>query len=73
MSDPDFIQFWDSKAMAPYLWSSNDRIFITYDNEVSIKYKTEYIREKGIGGIMFWEYTQDYYNTLLGAITRGFR
>ncbi len=73
MSDPDFIQFWDSKAMAPYLWSSNDRIFITYDNDVSIKYKTEYIREKGIGGIMVWEYTQDYNNTLLGAITRGFR
>lgn len=73
MSDPDFIKFWDAKAMAPYLWSASDRIFITYDDEVSIKYKTEYIREKGIGGIMVWELTQDYNYALLGAITRGFR
>ena len=73
LSDPDFNKYWDPKAMAPYLWSEKDRIFITYDDETSLKYKTEYIREKGLGGIMFWEYSQDYNNTLLYAITRGFQ
>ncbi len=72
LSDPDFKRYWDDKALAPYLWSNKYGIFITYDDPASIRYKAEYIRNKGIGGIMFWEYSQDYNGSLLNAITQGF-
>ncbi|HCC70486.1 MAG TPA: chitinase, partial [Bacteroidales bacterium] len=61
---------WDEKALAPYLFSTEDSIFITYDDTVSVRLKTEYAIEKGLGGIMFWEQSQDTKekNSLLDAI-----
>lgn len=50
---------WDSIAQASYLsidnpGSENDK-FITYDNEMSARMKMEYVKSKGIGGVIIWE------------------
>jgi len=50
---------WDDVAKVPYLsynpsGNSNDK-FITYDNERSATEKVNYIRTKGIGGLIIWE------------------
>jgi chitinase len=34
-------------------------LFATYDDPKSIKAKSKYIRRKKLGGIMFWQLTQD--------------
>ena len=45
-----FVRFWDPKAQAPYLWNSDRRIFITYEDPESLKLKTRYIRDRGLAG-----------------------
>jgi chitinase len=62
-----YIRFWDEEAKAPYLFNGSD--FISYDDEESIKAKCDYIKEKGLAGIMFWEYSCDPSHTLLLAIS----
>jgi chitinase len=64
-----FVRYWDSIAMAPFLYNDADSIFISYEDTVSVRLKTEYVLEKGLGGIMFWELGSDARNKgLLDAI-----
>jgi chitinase len=50
---------WDPAAQAAYLQidnigSSTDK-FISYDNETTVQKKFDYVRTKGIGGVIIWE------------------
>lgn len=51
--------YWDDIAKAPYSYNAKEKKFATYDDERSIKLKTQYAIDKGLGGIMFWEITND--------------
>jgi chitinase len=51
--------YWDDVAKAPYSYNAAEKRFATYDNERSIELKTRYVMDKGLGGIMFWEITND--------------
>ncbi len=71
-------RYWDDTAKAPYLYvierNSNNEItsrkYITYDDVESIKLKTQYMFDEGLGGIMFWElgYADRQDNDLVKAI-----
>ena len=50
-----FVRYWDTIALAPYLYNVTDSIFISYEDTVSIKLKTKYVIDRGMGGIMFWQ------------------
>ena len=64
-----FVEHWDPVAKAPYLYNATDSLFISYDNPKSVKLKTKYVKENGLGGIMFWQLTDDtQQNGLLDAI-----
>jgi chitinase len=63
-----FTRHWDSEAKAPWLWNSETQTFVTYDDEVSLHHKTHYIRARGLGGVMFWEYSQNLDGELLNAL-----
>jgi chitinase len=62
-------RYWDDQAKAAYL--KNDSSFISYEDEESINYKVNYIKSKGLGGAMFWEYNSDYNGILLNKIWAG--
>lgn len=64
-----YTRYWDNEAKAPYLFDGNT--FITYDDEESIRYKCEYVRNEGLAGIMFWEYKCDTTLRLLNAMSKG--
>ena len=51
--------YWDDIAKAPYSYNATEKKFATYDDERSIELKTKYVINKGLGGIMFWEITND--------------
>lgn len=51
--------FWDDKAKAPYWYNAKNKTFATSDDIKSVKAKTEYVKAKKLGGIMFWELTLD--------------
>jgi len=63
-----FKRYWDDVARAPYLYSHSRRIFISYDDPVSVKLKCNYVLDNKLGGIMFWEYYGDYQNELLSIM-----
>lgn len=68
LSDSNFQQLWDEQAMAPYLWNPTEQIFITYENPRSIKEKAKFVKEKGLKGIMFWQYFGDHEKELLKSM-----
>jgi chitinase len=66
-----FVRYWDEHAQAPYLWNSASRTFISYDDPQSIATKACYVRERHLGGMMFWDLGSDRNDELLNAIARG--
>ena len=63
-----FVALWDDEAKAPYLWNATETQFVTYENSKSLKFKIDYIKEKKMGGVMFWHLNQDS-GTLLNTIS----
>ena len=63
-----FDRRWDAVAKAPFLWNADRRIFITYDDPDSLRLKAAYVRAKGLGGVMFWQYSEDPSGALLDAL-----
>lgn len=57
--DPNFQRFWDEKAQAPFMYNAKDSLMLSYDDTLSVALKTTYAKEKGLGGIMFWELGND--------------
>ena len=68
-----FVRKWDAKAQAPFLWNAQTRAFITYDDPQSIAIKAEYVHKHGLGGVMFWELSQDSGGVLVDAIVKGLK
>ena len=66
-------EYWDADAKAPYLFNAEKKIFITYDNERSVKEKCKYVKRYGLAGAMFWEYNSDKKKYLLKVIADKFK
>jgi chitinase len=62
---------WDGVSQAPFLWNASRRIFISYEDPRSLRLKSRYVRDRHLGGVMFWEYFADRTGTLLGALCEG--
>ncbi len=61
-------EFWDEKAGVPYLISKDRSVFITYENEKSVKLKADYVSQHNLAGIAIWNLTGDYRVTKAGLI-----
>lgn len=66
---PRFVKYFDETAKAPFLFDGDS--FISYDDPRSLSYKAQYVRENGLGGMMYWEHTCDATGTLFDAIYNG--
>jgi len=66
-------QYWDTVAMAPYLFNSETNVFISYDDERSVEEKCNYVKEHHLAGAMFWEYNSDMKEYLLKIIADNFK
>ncbi|HEV8248249.1 MAG TPA: glycosyl hydrolase family 18 protein [Polyangiaceae bacterium] len=53
---------WDDASSTPFAYDSAAKVWITYDDEKSITKKVEFIREKKLGGAMFWSLDTDDYH-----------
>ena len=61
----NWVSLWDQSASAPYLWNPESQVFISYETPGSIGLKVDYIKDYGLGGAMFWEYSNDHEQQLL--------
>ena len=66
-------EYWDAGAKAPYLFNAEKKIFISYDNERSVKEKCKYVKQHSLAGAMFWEYNSDKKKYLLNVIADKFK
>jgi len=66
-----FIRYWDASAHAPYLWNADSTTFISYEDPVSLRYKVDFIKQYGLGGVMFWEYSLDQESALLDTLVEA--
>lgn len=62
-----FTRFWSSEARVPWLHNDSLGVFISYDDAESIGLKAEFVRQRGLGGVMIWEIGGDD-GTLMSAI-----
>ena len=68
-----FVRYWDEKASAPYLFNKEKKVFITYDDEESVKQKCKYVKNNDLAGVMFWEYNSDKKEYLLKTVADKFK
>ncbi len=61
-TEKGFVYYWDDQAKAPYAYNSKEKLFATFDDKRSIQLKTKYVIEHNLGGIMFWELSQDTFD-----------
>lgn len=54
-----FTFYYDAKAQASYAYNPATKTFATFDDKASIEKKTKYALDNNLGGIMFWELSND--------------
>lgn len=64
-----YIRYWDDEAKAPYLFDGSN--FISYEDEDSLECKCDYVKRRGIAGIMYWEHGCDNTHSLLNVLYKG--
>ena len=62
---------WDETAQAPYAYRASDSTYATFDDRRSVAAKARYVKEKRLGGMMFWQLGHDLpKDGLVAAIRR---
>lgn len=51
--------YWDKKVKAPYCYSKKKGWFATFDDTRSVRAKAAYVKKMKLGGIMFWQLSED--------------
>ncbi|MCG6318333.1 chitinase C-terminal domain-containing protein, partial [Vibrio alginolyticus] len=62
-----YARHYDNVAVAPWLWNAEKKVFLSTEDKQSIDVKADYVIDKEIGGIMFWELAGDYNCYVLDA------
>jgi chitinase len=69
--DSGWVYHWDATAQAPYMYNARQQLFASFDDTASVRLKTLYAHNKGLGGVMFWQLTEDKFTGgLLDVIDR---
>ena len=68
MLNQGYMRYWDENASVPYLYNPELQTFVSYEDPESIAAKCRYVLKQRLGGVMFWEYSNDPSGTLLRAI-----
>lgn len=70
---PYIQKVFDEECCVPYIFDSQNKTFISYENEESIKAKCDYINSIGLAGAMYWQDGQDHNDDLLNALYDNIR
>lgn len=83
---PDFVDYrglrdvegytvvFDDVAGVPYMIDADGKMVVCFDNPESLQLKCRYVKENGLGGMMFWDYAGDTDDgELLKVLVENFR
>jgi chitinase len=68
LGKPGVVRYWDEQAQAAWLWNEKQRRLISYDDPQALQAKARFVRERGLGGVMYWEQRQDPDEQLLDVV-----
>ncbi|KAI8969004.1 glycoside hydrolase superfamily [Mycotypha africana] len=51
--------FWDKTTDTPFSYHAGNRQFVSFDNPKSLGLKTQFVKEKALGGMMLWSLEMD--------------
>lgn len=55
-----YARHYDTTLTAPWLWNAEKKVFLSTEDEQSVRAKAQYVVDKGLGGTMIWELAGDY-------------
>lgn len=73
LSNKNYEQRWDDAAHASYLWEPETKTFIAYESPRALKAKCDYVKRHRLGGVMYWEYSEDADESLLDVLSRSLK
>lgn len=56
----DYKRYFDNVCKVPYIWNEHKKVFLTFEDEESIKHKANYVIDKNLGGVIIWEIDGDF-------------
>lgn len=64
-------EHFSDEIVASWSYDHNKRLMISYDTIKSGKCKVEFVKDQGLGGVMWWESSEDKTgeNSLIGAVS----
>jgi GH18 family chitinase len=65
--------YWDDVAQASYVYNAKLDLFSSFETPTSIALKAQWVQEMGLGGMMFWDLTNDATDSPESLITAAFR
>lgn len=65
-----FVRHFNQAARVPLLFAATSGQFISYDDVESFRDKVSFLKERGLGGVMYWEITADREGRLLDPMVR---
>ena len=71
-SNSNYKRMFDGQKVAHYLWNPTERIVVSYDNPEMVAKKTEYVKNNGLGGVMFWSVAGDHKRNDKSNIQRAY-
>jgi chitinase len=60
-----FVRHFNQAAKVPFLFDTTSGQFVSYDDAESFRYKVGFLKERRLGGAMYWEITADREGSLL--------
>lgn len=51
---------YDNVAQSSWLWNPAKKVYLSTEDEQAMNAKVQYVVDKGIGGVMFWELAGDF-------------
>nr|BAF02575.1 chitinase [uncultured bacterium] len=71
-----YIRHWDATAQSPWIYAPSLGVMISYEDRQSLQAKLDFLRQKGLAGVMLWDLSSDiadpnHPESLVGAARRG--
>ena len=66
--NPNLTKTWEDLAKCYYIYDSENRVCVTYDEATSIDYKIKQAYDWGFAGAMYWQDSQDNGDELVTAV-----
>ena len=64
--------YWDDTAQAAYVYNATQRLFSSFETPTSIAQKSRWAEDLGLGGMMFWDITNDAVDSPESLVTAAY-